>query len=421
MAFRFVHTADVHLDSPLISLALRDPDVADVISNATRQTFVNTVDLCLEEEVDAFLIAGDLYDGDLRSIKTAAFLTEELRRLTAAGICVFIIKGNHDAESKITKHLLWPEGVHVFSGRGEAVTIEDKNTVVHGISFAQPHAPESLLLKYKARVEGAINVGLLHTSLAGSVVHDVYSPCSVQELVDQRYDYWALGHIHKREVHAEGPGAIVMPGIPQGRHINESGPKSVTLVEIADDGRVSIEERFTSVAQFERLSVNVSGLEDWADLVETLESTFGAAIGQAEGRALIVRLALEGASILALRLRRDRDVLLEETRAAARRAGSVFLEKLEIAAEAPSIETKSAALDPVRELRKLIDDGGPVDHAALRAEADAMRREVQLYLPPELRDRFGADDEAAATFTIDAMNDGVKEVLAHLESEKERD
>ena len=100
MAFRFVHTADVHLDSPLQSLALRDPEIAEMIGNATRQAFERTVGLCLEERVDALMIAGDLYDGDLRSMKTAVFFGSQMRRLTEAGIRVFIIRGNHERRSR---------------------------------------------------------------------------------------------------------------------------------------------------------------------------------------------------------------------------------------------------------------------------------------------------------------------------------
>jgi exonuclease SbcD len=101
MPFRFVHAADIHLDSPLRSLALRDPALGELIGNATRRAFVAIVDLCLEEKVDALLIAGDLYDGDQTSMKTARFLSDQIRRLDQAGVRTFMIRGNHDALSKI--------------------------------------------------------------------------------------------------------------------------------------------------------------------------------------------------------------------------------------------------------------------------------------------------------------------------------
>lgn len=186
MAYRFVHAADVYLDSPLRSLALRDPNIAELIGNATRRAFVRIIDLCLEEQVDALLLAGDLYDGDQTSMKTARFLAEQFRRLHEAGIRIFIIRGNHDAISKITKELVLPDSVKVFGGRAEAIEIDHANgsfpIVIHGLSFAQPHAPESLLSRYKPLSEGSINIGLLHTSLAGAAGHDLYSPCSLADV-----------------------------------------------------------------------------------------------------------------------------------------------------------------------------------------------------------------------------------------------
>src|SRR5258708_31897293 len=171
-AYRFVHAADIHLDSPLRSLALRDQRLAEFVGNASRQVFVRIVDLCLDEQVDALLLVGDLYDGEQTSMKTARFLAEQLRRLDAAGIQVFIIRGNHDALSKITKELVLPQSVHLFGGRADAVEISrdrgERPIAIHGLSFAKPQAPEGLLAKYRPPVAGAINIGLSHTSLAGS-------------------------------------------------------------------------------------------------------------------------------------------------------------------------------------------------------------------------------------------------------------
>lgn len=103
MAFRFVHTADVHLDSPLRSLALRNAELAELVGDASRQALIAIVDLCLAEQVDALVIAGDLYDGDQTSMKTARFLAAQMTRLHQAGIRVYKIRGNHDALSRISK------------------------------------------------------------------------------------------------------------------------------------------------------------------------------------------------------------------------------------------------------------------------------------------------------------------------------
>ena len=158
-AFRFIHTADIHLDSPLRSLALRNRELADLIGTATRQAFTNIIDLCIDERVDALLIAGDLYDGDQTSMKTARFLAGELGRLANAGIRTFIIRGNHDAMSRISRELVLPDLVRLFDGRPGHELIErgpgEKPVAIHGLSFAQPTAPESLLDRKSTRLNSS--------------------------------------------------------------------------------------------------------------------------------------------------------------------------------------------------------------------------------------------------------------------------
>lgn len=413
--FRFIHTADIHLDSPLRSLALKEPEAAELVANATRQTFSKTIDLCLEEQVDAFLIAGDLYDGELKSMKTAAFVTRELRRLTEAGVQAFIIRGNHDAESRITKHLELPDGVHVFSGRAEAVPVDKADVVICGVSFAKPSAPESLVPKYKPPIPGAINIGMLHTSLGGASEHDVYAPCSVQDLIDQGYDYWALGHIHQRDVHATAPSTIVMPGIPQGRHINEAGPKSVTLGTIDGNRDLRVEEHHTSLAEFQRVCVDLSGAEEWSDLVRRADSALGEAFDATRSEHLIARVAFSGTTSLAARLRRDADVVLEEVKEAAHRSGSILIECIVSDVRAQAAVTGSAQGDPINELRGLMQSDA-LDRSTAAEQTRATLKDLQSKLPPELRDKFECDDDDADGLVDRYLNEGAEDVLARLET-----
>lgn len=420
MAYRFVHAADIHLDSPLRSLALRDPDLAELIGNATRRAFVRIIDLCLEEQVDALLIAGDLYDGDQTSMKTARFLAEQLRRLDEAGIMTFIIRGNHDAISKITNELTLPDLVTVFAGRAEAIEIDRPRgsvpVAVHGLSFAQRHAPESLLGRYKPAMEGAINIGLLHTSLGGAPGHDLYSPCSVADLTATGFNYWALGHIHKRSA-VEGSCAIVMPGIPQGRDINEAGPKSVTLVTIQDDRSIHIEERTTSIAQFERAVVDASGITDWRELVSTIARTLEKERSGAVSDQLVTRLRVEGSTQLAWRIRRDADLLKTEADDRASVIGSCWVEKLEIACEPPTTDAESSG-DPLSELHRLIEDD-VLKSDSFRAELRSMAEEIRGQLPQECRDAFG-DSETLFDETLALLGrDGAEDVVARLETDRD--
>ncbi|MER8434216.1 metallophosphoesterase family protein [Mesorhizobium caraganae] len=420
MAFRFVHTADIHLDSPLRSLALRNPELGELIGNATRRAFVNVVDLCLSEQVDALLLAGDLYDGDQTSMKTARFLAEQIRRLDQAGIRVFIIRGNHDALSKITRELTYPETVKVYGGRAEAISIDlgDRATpvVIHGLSFAQAQCPESLVGKFKTRVDGAVNIALLHTSLAGTPGHDSYAPCNVSDLEAAEFDYWALGHIHKRFV-STGRCTIVMPGMPQGRDINESGPKSVSLVTIADDRTVHVEEKFTGIAQFERVVVDLSGIENWRDMATAATRKLEAAREAASSEHLVIRLSFTGPTALAWQLRHDADLVKTQAEDRASVIGRTWIEKIEMQCT-NLVSGDSVAGDPLVELRALVGSE-IIDSEFYDTALIEIGEELRGHLPPESRSILGADqEEFRATLRLLAR-EGVEDVLAWLHRRKQ--
>jgi DNA repair protein SbcD/Mre11 len=415
MPFRFVHTADVHLDSPLSTLALRDPALAELIGGATRKAFVAVIDLSLAEHVDALLIAGDLYDGEQTSMKTARFLADQLRRLDEAGIRTFVIRGNHDAESRITRELTLPESVKVFAGRAEAVTLSGGalEVAVHGVSFAQKHAPESLLPKFRPPVPGSVNIGMLHTSLGGSLAHDRYAPCAPAELHGSGFDYWALGHIHQRFVD-EGAAKIVMPGNPQGRDINEAGPKSAALVTIGDDRKIKVEERLTSVAEFKRLGVDLGGVEDWREGLARIEERLAEARAAAPSEHLVARLTLTGATRLAWRLRSDADKLKEDVSSLAAELGKTWVDKIELDCAAPRASESAPARDPIAELRGLME----TEVAQSKAFEDVLREfaeELKRNLPHDSRaDLFGRDAEEFAGILRGLASEGAEDVLAHL-------
>jgi len=415
MAYRFVHAADIHLDSPLRSLALRDPELAELIGNATRCAFINIIDLCLAEHVDALLLAGDLYDGDQTSMKTARFLAEQVRRLHEAGIKVFIVRGNHDALSRITKELTFPESVKLFGGRSEAVMVDrtkgDFAVAIHGLSFARPHAPESLLPRFKAPVDGAVNIALMHTSLAGAPGHDLYAPCNIADLDAAGFDYWALGHIHTRST-AQGRCAVVMAGMPQGRDINESGAKSVTLVTVADDRSIHLEERFTSVAQFEPISIDLTCVEDWRGMVAVLTRALQSARDHVQSEHLVARLRFIGETSLAWRLRRDSDLLKTEAADRAFVIGKSWVEKVEIDCRAPGAAV-GPTTDPIAELRRLMAEE-VVPSGAYQAEIAEIADELRIQLPPECRTLLGVTKENFDKLIAELVSEGSEDVLACL-------
>ncbi len=411
MPFRFVHTADIHLDSPLRSLAMRNPELAEIIGDASRQAFIAIVDLCLAERVDALVIAGDLYDGDQTSMKTARFLATQMERLHHAGVKALKIRGNHDALSRISKQLIFPDTVTIFGGRPSSVvhSASGLDVAFHGLSFSHSKAPESLLPKYASPAAGAVNVGIMHTSLAGSPGHDVYAPCNVADLHGHGFDYWALGHIHSRTVH---PGArtVVMPGMPQGRDINESGEKSVTLVTVRDDHSIEIEHRPTSIAQFERADVDNSEAVEWPDIVRSIRKRMEDLRAAVVAPHLVLRLKVTGSSQLAWQVIRDRDLLQSEAEQVGAQTGSVWIDKLELDVR-PPIEASSGA-DPVQELVSTMRLSAKAE--GYRAQARDIIERIVAELPIEARDFAGKDEAAANDFFERAMAEGSDLVAARL-------
>ncbi|MDX3973366.1 metallophosphoesterase [Shinella sp.] len=421
MPFRFIHTADLHLDSPLTSLALRNADLGDLVRSATRKALERIVDLAISEAVDAVIVAGDLYDGSQTSMATALFLMGQMRRLETAGIGVFLIRGNHDAQSQITRELTFPPNVHVFDGRGKPVKAgalaSGREIHVHGVSFAQPHAPASLLPTFRAPVPDAVNIGLMHTSLAGASRHDPYAPVGIPDLSAHGFDYWALGHIHQRRVHLEKPW-IVMPGNPQGRDINEGGPKGVTLATIAEDGTITCEEHRVAVAVFERLSVDLTGVDEWSGMLDRVETVLGQARAAAGGAHLVARLALTGATPLAWRLRRDEDLLTAELQNIASSLGECWIEAVELAVSAPRAATGADA-GPLTELSRLMHEDVVQNHA-YREELRETLADMLRQLPKEARSLLAADEVAEEALLSDLSLQGSDAVLARLGDESGR-
>ena len=416
MPYKFVHTADVHLDSPLRSLAMRNEELADLIGIASRQVFSSTVGFCIREQVDALMIVGDLFDSGQTSVKTTGYFISEMRRLDEAGIRAFITRGNHDALLRTVKNEDLPPSVKVFGGRSEVVQATSTDggleVAVHGISFIEQKVTENMVGKFKSPVDGAINIGLLHTSLGGSTPHDPYAPCSVDDLKSCGFDYWGLGHIHKREVFSESP-MVVMPGIPQGRHINESGPKTVTLVTINDDRTIHLQEHQTSIAQFEKISVNATGHEDWRDVISAIQTAFEEERQKVITKNLVVRLFIEGTTTLAWRLRQDIDLLNEQANNLASGMEGVWLEKIEVKCKISTTENEGETASPVHELGNLIQDEVVGSDGYMEA-AQEIAEDMRSQLPGEIRHILGDDEEALEKIVTRLVAEGAEDVLARL-------
>ncbi|MBL4866309.1 MAG: DNA repair exonuclease [Pseudomonadales bacterium] len=295
---RFVHAADIHLDSPLKGLEKYESAPVDRIREATRVAFKNLIIFCLEEKVDLLLISGDLFDGDLKDFKAGLFLTDQLKRLSNAQIPTVIIRGNHDAEAKMTKKIHWPTLVHELNVKKPAsIKFENLGIAVHGQGYAERDIYDDISQAYPEPVAGLFNIGMLHTALQGRDGHAAYAPTSVDKLRSKGYDYWALGHVHKREVVDTNP-PIIFPGNIQGRHAKEIGPKGVTLVTIEDGQIESITEHFLDVVRWDHCHVDLADASNESEVYNAIRKVINESEERAEGRLLACRLTLLGATEL---------------------------------------------------------------------------------------------------------------------------
>jgi len=326
---RFIHTADIHLDSPLKGLEVHEDAPVEEIRIAARRAFDRLIDLAVEEEVDFVLIAGDLYDGDWKDYNTGHFFVDRLGRLAKAGIKVFLVTGNHDAASQITRTMPLPDNTTLFPSAGpQSVHLDALGVVIHGQSYPSRAVAENLAARYPQRQAGSFNIGLLHTSLTGREGHEKYAPCSAAELISKGYDYWALGHVHKREVVAEDPW-IVFPGNIQGRHIRETGPKGATLVVVEDGRVVDVAERELDVVRWTVCNVDLSGCATRDEVYGQVRHAVENAKHAAGGKALALRLQLEGPCPMHAELHARSDLWTEEFRAIAIGMGDIWLEKVQ--------------------------------------------------------------------------------------------
>ena len=294
--FKFIHAADVHLDSPLRGLSRYESAPAESIRNACRRAFENLVDLAIEEKVSFVLLAGDLYDGDWKDYSTGIFLSRQMGRLGQHGISVFAVAGNHDAANRMTKALDTPANMRILSSRKvETIRLDELGVAIHGRSFGTQHVDENLAAGFAAAERGIFNIGLLHTSLDGREGHAVYAPCSADDLRAKGYQYWALGHIHKQEFVSEDPW-IVFPGCIQGRHIREAGAKGCVLVTVEDGAVSAVEKCPLDVLRWVECSVDLTDTAEMREVLELARKIIENQSQSADGRPIAMRIRFEGAS-----------------------------------------------------------------------------------------------------------------------------
>ena len=405
-SFRFIHTADIHLDSPLRGLAGQEGSAAERIRAAPREAFDALIGQAIQEKVDFVIIAGDLYDGNWRDYRTGLFFVRQMGRLAVEGIPVFLLYGNHDAESQITRRLLLPGIVQTFSSRQpETFPLAELGVALHGQSFPRRDVTENLVPDYPQPMEDTFNIGVLHTGLGGMGDHANYAPCALQDLVNKGYDYWALGHVHQGCVLNERPH-VVFPGNLQGRHIRETGPKSAYLVTV-DDGEVAdLSPIHADVVRWALLPVPVDGCTQMSDVVDRLRAAIENAVERdSDGRLLACRIELTGRGEIHGKLLASREDLLAEARGAALGLGeeAAWVERVVIATQAAvDPGTLRGWEDPLGELQRMLEAAGEDEELHERLKADIGR--LVSGLPHEVR---AESEDAALKAAIDGEYTGL--------------
>jgi exonuclease SbcD len=385
--FKFVHAADIHLDSPLHKLDDYEGAPVEELRHATRRALENMVDLAIAEDVTFVLIAGDLYDGDWKDYNTGLCFISQMSKLREAHIPVYIVAGNHDAQSKITKTLRLPEGVRLFTDeKPETFILDNVGVALHGQSFRSPAIKKNLAAKYPSALSGHFNIGVLHTCATGREGHEPYAPCSMGDLQSKGYDYWALGHVHQREVVLEDPLAV-FPGNIQGRHVKETGPKGCMLVSIDDRGRAAANFRPLDVIRWFRLQLDVSGKDTAYDVIDATIASLQEILEQNDSMPIAARVEVTGACPAHDELVSDPERWTNEIRSAAVDAGggAIWIEKVKLRTEPPQdMKSLERAGGPVAEMLRYLDEV-QADPSRLRELAGVLD-ELDKKLPREVRE-----------------------------------
>ncbi|WP_018750509.1 metallophosphoesterase family protein [Paenibacillus sanguinis] len=407
-AFRFLHAADLHLDTPFSGMSGVPDRLRAHLRESTFAAFDRLIGLAIEEEVDFVVISGDIYDAADSSLRAQLRLREGWDKLGKHGIPVYFIRGNHDPLSSRRLRLALPPHVKEFGGQVESTTAVRRKdgqpvAIVTGVSYKTAAVSDNLSLQYHRQPGSSLyHIALLHGNVEGQEGHDAYAPCSLADLQASGYDYWALGHIHKRQVLCKAPW-VVYPGNLQGRSLKETGPKGCYIVDVKDNGEAELSFRRLEQVLWLEVQLPIEGLdteEAWKTLVEERLDELRE---EEAGKITVVRLVFTGRGSLHGLLQSEEETteLLQELR----RQESLRLTELE-----PHAGTSALS-------------GGIVWPASLRVETGAELDRDQLlsedsFLGELLRlgDKAAGDAELLSEITAQALADleGHRQLRRHM-------
>ncbi|MCA9114422.1 MAG: DNA repair exonuclease [Planctomycetaceae bacterium] len=401
---RFLHAADVHLDSPLRGLERYEGAPKEAIREATRHAFEKLVALAISRQVDFVVLAGDLYDGDRDDFNIILFFNRQMLKLRDAGIPVFMISGNHDADNRMTTRLNPPDNVHRF-GTDEPGTrvLDDLGVALHGQGFATGAVTTDLSAGYPAAVPGCFNIGLLHTCGTGAEGHAAYAPCTLDGLRSRQYQYWALGHVHLRHDLLASDPVVAFPGNVQGRHMRETGPKGCLIVDVNDSHEVTREFVPLDVFRWEVCRLDATEVTSAEELVDVFGASLNQQLQGADGLPLAVRVLVEGPSEVHPELASTPEQWAFEIRSRAMSIAPddssqpVWVEKVQFRTSIPASRDSSQEADgPLGELHQLIEElkQNPAGLEELTTELKTLQQKLKgVLLPDEVDEVFPTTPE----------------------------
>lgn len=239
---KFLHIADVHLDSPFLGLSFLPSELFCQIKNAIQLSFEKAVNFAIDNDVDLVLLAGDTFDSIHPTPQSKIFFANQIKRLVDRQIQVVMVLGNHDY-SQIDDLLLNESPYFKIIGSNEQIEQVDFMTKsqykyrVVGFSYQHNHITEDIIAKYPPKSTSIYTIGLAHAGMKqSSVDQNNYAPFTLNEVKDLNYDYFALGHIHLRQVLSQEPW-IVYSGNLQGRHVNEKDAKGFYFGQVDEQSQ----------------------------------------------------------------------------------------------------------------------------------------------------------------------------------------
>lgn len=275
MSVKILHIADIHLDTPFQSLAKLNQKMSQKVKLATETSLKRLIDVAIIEKVDAIVVVGDSFNSSLPNVKSQLFFKDQLDRLKQYGIRVYLCFGNHDYNPD---KLLVTFGEHVFVfpelvDTAYFVSQSKERVAISGFSYFQNHISERKIDDFPEKKHSDFHIGLWHGDIVSEMQSSVYAPVTVIDLNRKRYDYWALGHIHKQQVVQQEP-PILYSGNIQGLHRLETGHKGGLLITFEKGKKAIIESIDTATIIWENETIMVKQNDSLQDIQQKVKNQF---------------------------------------------------------------------------------------------------------------------------------------------------